>query len=89
MTRSIDVDALCSPLLLDEDVEEVTIDVHCRNRSIGTLVLPVYHGTVGIDRLLDTIVDRLGETLILADWRETVRSTKRHLVALSSHVAAR
>jgi glycosyltransferase involved in cell wall biosynthesis len=76
--RSVDLESLQVPLLFDEEVQEVRVAVRFRGRPIGTVGLRVHHGAVGVDRLLDVVLDHLGGALIRDDWQRAVRAAHQH-----------
>ena len=80
VSRCVDVGALSSAIDVGAGVERATVTIERHGVRLGQVDLPVFRGVVGLDRLLDHVIDRLGATLVGGDWDASVRSVHRSLV---------
>lgn len=76
----VDLDSLRRPLDVGSDVDEVSVAIRLEGQQLLTVVLPVFNGSIGMDRLLDATLDLCGGALAGRSWTTAVRECHSFLV---------
>jgi hypothetical protein len=75
----VDAESLLDPIVVGNDIAAVSCAVRIGGQVKGTLDLAVLNESIGVDRLRDAIIDRMGGALLAGAWGAAVRDAHRYL----------